>query len=328
MLTHGHEERGLCRRANLPLQSINVALSGSGSHAAFGWGILDKLLEDGRFMIEGIAASGANAMNAAILAYGGMKSGPDLVRKDLETLWRGVSRFGDWENAFSPSAEGRARPMAELLDSLVGFGELRRCRSTSLFVQAMNACTGQARLFTSRQITVETVLASSCLPGSPPVSIEDEHHWDGSSSGLSILEPLMACATSPDLLIGRISAVGNRKIPTDPCQTQARAAEIAAINAMERDIRGLAAHLPRSGCDWFHSDPHRAFQALHVHRIESRNVMSDLAPATRSDVRWPLLTKLRDMGRLATEIWLQGNFRELAIGPVIAAPVALEGRPC
>jgi NTE family protein len=328
MLTRGYEERGLCRRANAPLQTINLVLAGSGSHAAFGWGILDKLLEDGRFMIEGIAASGANAMNAAILAHGGMKSSPDRVREDLETLWRQVSRFGAWENAFSPSAADQVLPMAGLLEALVDFGELRRCRSTSLFVQALNASTGQARLFTSRQITLEAILASSCLPSSPPVLVAGEPHWDGSCGGLAILEPLLALATSPDLLIARFSAAGGRKNPADLCETQARVAEIACNTAMERDIRGLAARLPGSGCDWFHSNPHRECTALHVHRIESRNVMSDLPPATRSDVKWSFLTKLRDMGRLATEICLQSDSRELAFGPIIAAPVAPEGRPC
>jgi len=37
-------------------------------HGAFTWGVLDRLLEDGRFEIEGVSATSAGAMNAAVLA--------------------------------------------------------------------------------------------------------------------------------------------------------------------------------------------------------------------------------------------------------------------
>jgi NTE family protein len=60
------------------MQSINLALQGGGSHGAFTWGVLDKLLEDGRLNLEGISGTSAGAMNAVALAHGlalGEKSG-------------------------------------------------------------------------------------------------------------------------------------------------------------------------------------------------------------------------------------------------------------
>ncbi len=36
-------------------------------HGAFAWGVLDRLLEDGRLSIEGVSATSAGAMNAAVL---------------------------------------------------------------------------------------------------------------------------------------------------------------------------------------------------------------------------------------------------------------------
>jgi NTE family protein len=49
---------------------INLALQGGGSHGAFAWGVLDRILEDERIVIEGIVGTSAGAMNAAVTAFG------------------------------------------------------------------------------------------------------------------------------------------------------------------------------------------------------------------------------------------------------------------
>ena len=50
-------------------KTINLALQGGGAHAAFAWGVLDRLLEDERISIEGISATSAGAMNGACLMF-------------------------------------------------------------------------------------------------------------------------------------------------------------------------------------------------------------------------------------------------------------------
>ena len=56
---------------------INLALQGGGAHGAFTWGVLDRLLEDGRIDIDGISGTCAGAMNAVMLADGLARGGPD-----------------------------------------------------------------------------------------------------------------------------------------------------------------------------------------------------------------------------------------------------------
>jgi predicted acylesterase/phospholipase RssA len=51
-------------------KTINLALQGGGTHEAFTWGALDRLLEE-RVEIEGISATSAGAMNATGFATGG-----------------------------------------------------------------------------------------------------------------------------------------------------------------------------------------------------------------------------------------------------------------
>ena len=54
---------------------VDLALQGGGSHGAFTWGVLDRLLEEPRIEIAGISGTSAGAMNAAVLADGWTEGG-------------------------------------------------------------------------------------------------------------------------------------------------------------------------------------------------------------------------------------------------------------
>src|ERR1700739_4504684 len=62
---------------------VNLALQGGGSHGAFTWGVLDRLLEDERIEFEGISGTSAGAMNAVVMADGLVKGGRDGARQAL-----------------------------------------------------------------------------------------------------------------------------------------------------------------------------------------------------------------------------------------------------
>jgi len=81
--------------------TIALALQGGGSHGAFSWGVLDRLLQDvaaGRLRLAAISGTSAGALNAALtvsgLVQGGPAGGPDLARRKLEDFWRNLSRRG------------------------------------------------------------------------------------------------------------------------------------------------------------------------------------------------------------------------------------------
>jgi NTE family protein len=71
---------------------IDLALQGGGSHGAFTWGVLYRLLEESWLRIAGISGTSAGAMNAAILANGWTKGGAEGARATLDQFWRRVSR--------------------------------------------------------------------------------------------------------------------------------------------------------------------------------------------------------------------------------------------
>ena len=77
-------------------KTINLALQGGGSHGAFAWGALDRILEDERIVIEGIVGTSAGAMNAVVTAYGLTLDGNEGARRSLRSFWEAVTELGAW----------------------------------------------------------------------------------------------------------------------------------------------------------------------------------------------------------------------------------------
>src|SRR5574337_495398 len=71
---------------------VDLALQGGGSHGAFTWGVLDRLLEERWFKIEAISGTSAGAMNAAVLVSGYMQGGAEGARAALDAYWECVAK--------------------------------------------------------------------------------------------------------------------------------------------------------------------------------------------------------------------------------------------
>ncbi|WP_246048099.1 patatin-like phospholipase family protein [Hankyongella ginsenosidimutans] len=160
-------------------RKLNLAMQGGGSHGAFGWGVLDRLLEDGRFELDGVSATSAGAMNAAVYAYGKMTGGPEQARALLEQFWSKVSEtgrrlspvrrtlFDDWmtmigvrESVSYVMFDAMTRvlspyqlnpfnyhPLRTILEETIDFEQLRQCTCTQLSIAATNVKTGGVRIF-------------------------------------------------------------------------------------------------------------------------------------------------------------------------------------
>ena len=74
----------------VPKKRIDVALQGGGSHGAFTWGVLDRLLQLEDVEIVGISGTSAGAMNAVALAQGLTQAGAEGARDLLRHYWTRV----------------------------------------------------------------------------------------------------------------------------------------------------------------------------------------------------------------------------------------------
>lgn len=82
---------------------VAVALQGGGSHGAFTWSVLDRLLLEPDLDIVAISGTSAGAMNGAILADGLCRGGRSEARAALASYWEGVGRLLGYAS-FEPSA--------------------------------------------------------------------------------------------------------------------------------------------------------------------------------------------------------------------------------
>src|SRR4051812_22763051 len=79
------------RNASVETRQLNLALQGGGSHGAFTWGVLDRLLEDERLVFDGISATSAGAMNATVMVYGYQQGGRAGAKAALGNFWRRIA---------------------------------------------------------------------------------------------------------------------------------------------------------------------------------------------------------------------------------------------
>src|SRR5215472_18438837 len=70
---------------------VDLGLQGGGSHGAFTWGVLDRLLEEPWLTIDGISGTSAGAMNAVVLVSGYAANGRQGARDALARFWHKVS---------------------------------------------------------------------------------------------------------------------------------------------------------------------------------------------------------------------------------------------
>ena len=72
-------------------KTLSLGLQGGGSHGAFTWGGLDRLLEDGRVRIDAISGASAGTMNAVVLAHGITLAGRGGARAALDLFWNATA---------------------------------------------------------------------------------------------------------------------------------------------------------------------------------------------------------------------------------------------
>jgi len=93
---------------------VNLALQGGGSHGAFTWGVLDRLLEADGLDFGGISGTSAGALNGAVLLTGyvqghhagGEAAARPAAQKALREFWRDVSRHGPLFSPLSIQSNG------------------------------------------------------------------------------------------------------------------------------------------------------------------------------------------------------------------------------
>jgi NTE family protein len=317
---------------------VNLALQGGGSHGAFTWGVLDRLLEDERLFFDGIAATSAGAINAVVLADGLAAGGRDGARRALRQFWQTMSaklRHGilqpsmldrmnpdrgldhspgfmlmDFMSYFTSPYQINPlniNPLGGVLEEFVDFERLRQHSPVKLFLCATDVRTCKVKVFPGRELSVRHVLASTCLPlMSHAVEIDGEYYWDGGFSGNPAIFPLVYECDSLDVVVVHITPANRPVVPTGAHAIMNRIQEIHFNTALIKEMRAVSL-LNRMLDDGRLAEG----KQMLMHVIEAEDVIRPLAGSSRLNSDWAFLTELHAVGRQRAEAWLDANFDQL-----------------
>jgi NTE family protein len=320
---------------------VNVALQGGGAHGAFAWGVLDRIMEDGRLDIEALSATSAGAMNAVVMAYGVSLGGMAGAREKLTEFWTEISRAGElyspvrtlpWEKwlaaygfqpEFSPTYHAfqamthlfspyqlnpfNFNPLRDVLLKVVDFEKLAHCnKATRIFLSATNVRTGKIRVFHNEELSVDVVMASACLPYVfQAVEIDGEAYWDGGFMGNPAIFPLIYNGASKDVIIVHINPIERKKLPKSAPEIFDRMNEISFNSSLMREMRAVefvTRLIDEGALDG------KKYHRMLIHSIRDDAEMAQLGVATKLNPDWDFLCHLRDAGRRRAEEWLDTNF--------------------
>lgn len=331
-------------------RTINLALQGGGSHGAFTWGVLDRLLEQNGLTIQGISGASAGAMNAVVFADGLLDDGTPGAKKALHNFWKAVSEtsntsifslpvinefagagFELMSRVFSPYQTNpfNLNPLRELLGRQIDFARLRKQSPVKLFICATNVRSGRAKVFEHDEISADVLLASSCLPLLfQAVEIKGEHYWDGGYMGNPPLFPLYDNTEAHDIVIVEVNPIKREDVPDKSQEIIDRLNEISfntplilemrAIDFVNRLLEKQQENSSGTGAigllNRLIQKKHghvKQFAPLYIHAIEAEKQMRRFGASTKGDTSWRFLQELHDIGYAAADKWLGKNFDQL-----------------
>ena len=315
---------------------LNLALQGGGAHGAFTWGVLDRLLEEDRIDIGWVSGTSAGAVNAVALAAGLAEGGRDAARAKLDSVWHSVYKAGVPElmrlNPFLyslsklPAVAQMASllspyefnplgfdPMRQLLNEHLDFERLRAQSPVELLISATDVATGRARHFRRDELTVESVLASTCLPTlHHAVEIDGRAYWDGGFSANPDLVTVAGKSPVGDTLIVQISSTIIGSLPTGVREISDHANTLTFNAPFLRDIEIIETARKTRHSSWISGRGPMSKLARHrFHLVEAGRYTSVLKPDTKVQPDWGVLSYLHGAGRSEAGKWIEKHLRDV-----------------
>jgi NTE family protein len=319
------------------VKSISLALQGGGSHGAFTWGVLERVLSDRRLRIDGISGTSAGAMNAVLLVHGFIRGGRQGAIDALAEFWFRVSECSPMNQklmSFFGSAPAGANldntpyysafdlctrmfspyelnpfdinPLRDLVEDMVDFNAIRNREGLKIFVTATNVRSSKPKVFRRGDLSVPAVMASACVPLLfKAVEIDGEHYWDGGYMGNPSIYPLVQECQSSDVVIVQINTLHRNEVPTKARDILNRITELSFNSSLVREMRGFATITSLIDSGKLDSD---LYSRVYFHMVGADEQLPDLGVSSKFNTDFAFLKHLHGLGLAAADRWLEENF--------------------
>jgi NTE family protein len=325
------------QRVNLPdptrsleKRRVALALQGGGSHGAFTWGVLDRLLAEPSLEIVGISGTSAGAMNAGVLADGLRRGGASQAQLALHHYWEDVGGLPGYASLWPVTQRtwhlddnpiylwadmltrvwspyqingSNYHPLRSLLQRIDFEGLRDDAGAPRVFICATNVRTGLRRVFHNAELSVDVLLASACLPQAyQAVQIGDDFYWDGGYTGNPALAPLYLGTSATDLIVVGINPMERATVPQTARGIIDRIDEISFNSTFMLELGAIAfvEHLLKSAA--VQAPP----RLLNVHGIGDE-ALNSFGASSKMNNEWRFLQHLKEIGWQAADRWLAVN---------------------
>jgi NTE family protein len=324
---------------------VTLALQGGGAHGAFTWGVLDRLLEDERVVIEAVSGTSAGAMNAAALVAGYAQEGREGARRALDRFWTTTSEYaifspfqrplidqllGRWNLDSSPgyfwtrllnllyspyqTNPLNYQPLRKILAAQIDIEAVRACRAIRVFVTATNVRTGRPRVFDQNDLSLDALLASACLPRIyQAVEIDGDPYWDGGYMGNPAIWPLIYRCQTEDVVLVQLNPLIREGVPRTALEIDNRMNEIAFNSSLMYEMRAIAfvQRLLEDGGMTGSFAAH--YKNMRVHMIGDEEGLAALGVTSKFNAERSFLEHLKADGRACAERWLETTIDNLGV---------------
>jgi len=300
---------------------IALALQGGGSHGAFTWGVLDRLLDERGIEIEAASGASAGAINAALLAHGLALGNNAHAKTALSAFWQrlaehapvGAAEYGlkalmmmtRW---LSPPQWNPLdlNPLRTLLASSIDVERVRTRCPLQLYIAAARVDTGTLRVFHTRELSIDVLLASACLPWlHHTIEIDGTAYWDGGLVANPPLYSLVDHCTADDLVLVTMHPSRRVNTPKQADEISARVAEINFTAAFFAELQGVLTAQRAARRQWFPiGRATRRLRRLRVHVIDGGDLTAAMPAASRMNVERSFIEDLFQHGRARAQEWL------------------------
>lgn len=317
---------------------LDLALQGGGAHGAFTWGVLDRLLEEEDIDITAISGTSAGAMNGAVLIDGYHEGGRQRAKQQLRDFWFEISEiacsfapFGqpspmgsgmagmDWLASFNP-VDMMTRvfspyeynplnynPLRIVLERILDVRHLQN--GIKLYVTATNVETGEARVFEGKEVTIDALLASACLPFVyQAVEIDGVPYWDGGYMGNPAIWPLIYGTACHDVLLVQINPLVRSGTPKHAIDIINRVNEISFNSSLIAEMRAI--NFVRKLIEEGRLD-NQEYAHMRMHRVMPPEGLQEMNAASKMNANWDFLLSLHSVGWKQMDAWLKENKKHI-----------------
>ena len=323
-------------------KTINLALQGGGSHGAFTWGVIDRLLDEEDIQIEGLSGTSAGGMNAAAVVQGLLKNGNQGAKDELKRYWEMVMRqspshyipsevndffqmlgmkdaigaqfmgliqrsVAQFQQAFSPYEWNpiNINPLKYMVEEFYDFDLLKSSDFIKLFLATTHVKSGKPKIFNIHDISCEVLLASACLPSLfHAVEINGESYWDGGYIANPAIYPLIYECESPDIVVIQLSPKEINDIPRTSIEISNRNAQITFNSCLLRELRVI--HFISELIDYKVLPSNPSMKRVYIHMIQDNELFAELDPRSAISIEPSfILESLFTAGRKSGEKFLE-----------------------